>query len=461
MAGLGVLKMTSSSIKASNHTSKSGTLPALMFGIPLAVGFWSLAMFGPIEIPLLKRYLGHPVELVEIIMFSCAMAALAWKYLSNRRENAALKSDLLPSWDEKLVSPLEAKKLLERLDTSPVWLTKTMVFRRVYIALGFVRQRGSAEDLDDQLRSASDMDSLEMDGSFGLTRFITWAIPILGFLGTVLGITGAISGVTPEMLEKSMSTVTDGLALAFDATALALGLTMACMFTSFLVEKSGEQILEKLDQWLDREISHRFIRVGTDQGPVMEILNRHIQELTQNSQSLVKTQVDLWGQAMEKLEQRQNDLAQTSMLVVKTGLEGALSSSLEIHRRSQAQQEEASSNLSRTLAGQMGLAAQAIREAGRDQHTAISTMLEGMSRQTAVLAELQHGEKHLVQLQRVLQENLQHLTQSGEFLEAVHCLTAAAHMLTSKVQGRPSEPFSYSVNPPASGPNWGSPGKAA
>ena len=87
-------------------------------------------------------------------------------------------------------------------------------------------QRGSADELDDQLRNLADTDALALESSYALTRFITWAIPIIGFLGTVLGITGAISGVTPEVLEKSLSTVTDGLALAFDTTALALGLTM-------------------------------------------------------------------------------------------------------------------------------------------------------------------------------------------------------------------------------------------
>ena len=71
------------------------------------------------------------------------------------------------------------------------------------------------------LRSLADQDSLTLEGSNALVRFITWAIPILGFLGTVLGITGAISGVTPEVLEKSLSTVTDGLSLAFDTTAVA------------------------------------------------------------------------------------------------------------------------------------------------------------------------------------------------------------------------------------------------
>src|SRR5262249_59626737 len=106
------------------------------------------------------------------------------------------------------------------------------------------------KDLDDFQRALADNDALALDNSYGLLRFITWAIPILGFLGTVLGITGAISGVTPEVLEQSLSTVTDCLALAFDATALGLPPTMATMFLSFLVERRQQAILERDDRWL-------------------------------------------------------------------------------------------------------------------------------------------------------------------------------------------------------------------
>ena len=55
--------------------------------------------------------------------------------------------------------------------------------------------------------------------SYSLVRTITWAVPILGFLGTVVGITMAIANVTPEQLDTSLGEVTDGLAVAFDTTA--------------------------------------------------------------------------------------------------------------------------------------------------------------------------------------------------------------------------------------------------
>src|SRR5207244_5326669 len=139
-------------------------------------------------------------------------------------------------------------------------LQTTLIVRRADAILDFLCSRGSAADLDDHLRSLADTDALALEGSYALTRFITWAVPILGFLGTVLGITGAISGVTPEVLENSLSTVTDGLALAFDTTALALGLTMLLMFSSFLVERAEQSVLEAVDRYADREFAPRFER---------------------------------------------------------------------------------------------------------------------------------------------------------------------------------------------------------
>jgi biopolymer transport protein ExbB/TolQ len=71
--------------------------------------------------------------------------------------------------------------------------------------LDFVCQRRSAADLDDQVRTLADNDALTLEASYSLTRFITWAIPILGFLGTVLGITGAIAGVSRSWRESSLA----------------------------------------------------------------------------------------------------------------------------------------------------------------------------------------------------------------------------------------------------------------
>ena len=61
---------------------------------------------------------------------------------------------------------------------------------------------GNANDLDDQLATLADNDAIALDASYAQTRFMIWAMPILGFLGTVLGITDAIANISPEQMEK-------------------------------------------------------------------------------------------------------------------------------------------------------------------------------------------------------------------------------------------------------------------
>src|SRR5262249_33629874 len=160
----------------------------------------------------------------------------------------------------------------------------------------FVKERRSVRDLDDFQRALADNDALALDNSYGLLRFITWAIPILGFLGTVLGITGAISGVTPEVLEKSLSTVTDGLALAFDATALGLALTMATMFLSFLVEKREQGTLEQVDRWVEVHLANRFERDVPMDGTA-ETLRQHLEYLLAGVDHTTQKQIETWKHA--------------------------------------------------------------------------------------------------------------------------------------------------------------------
>jgi len=105
-------------------TSMAGTSISLIIGVPIAVGFWSLVMFGPIDVPIMKRYLGHPVEFVEIVMFSCAITALIFKLSKIIKEKSALRQTLIPVWDNIQVHPLETTTLLENLNTATLQTKK-------------------------------------------------------------------------------------------------------------------------------------------------------------------------------------------------------------------------------------------------------------------------------------------------------------------------------------------------
>jgi biopolymer transport protein ExbB/TolQ len=396
------------------------TLAAFVFGVPATVAVLALVHAGPLRDTEVARYLSHPVEAVEVLLFCCALGALLAKVAASWRERAAFRGEVLPPWDGKPVPAEDAGALLAAARRHGRGWQATCLGRRVTAVLDFVSSRASANDLDDQLRTLADNDFMAFETSYALTRFITWAIPILGFLGTVLGITGAIAGITPEILERSLNTVTDGLALAFDATAVALALTMVTMFVTFLVERLEEGVLHQVDQYVDEHLSHRFERSGAEGGGVGEDLRRQTQVLISATEKLVQGQADVWAKTMAEAQRQWSGTGRKQQEAVTAALEQALERTLQSHARRLAELEERNAKQSAVLLDRL------------------TELARGMNAQVEALARLDAGAGQLLRLEEVLSHNLEALAGAGAFEQAVSSLTAAIHLLTTRLGSAPA-----------------------
>jgi biopolymer transport protein ExbB/TolQ len=411
--------------RAAGRARRSTVLPALVIGVPLATAILAALYSEPLKETKAHEYVKNPVECVEVVMFCVALGALGTKLLRNVRERRATRLELLPAWDGKPAPVTDASGLIAGLDVVPKRWHHTAQVRRVHAVLDFLRRRGSAQELDDHLRDLADADALALETSYSLVRFITWAIPILGFLGTVLGITGAISGVTPEVLEKSLSTVTDGLAMAFDTTALALGLTMITMFLTFLVDRAESSVLDAVDRYTDRQLAHRFERVGVGLGS----------EVAEVVRQLAQRQTEVWAKAVEKMEQRRADIEKTQVERLTAALEQAMQRTLVAHGQRLAAMERQSLEQCTAFLERMTSVAEAVEETGHSQRLALMQVAERIGEQVEAMNRLQDGEQHLLRLHEALNQNLAAVTASGAFEQALHSLTAAVHLLTARAGG--------------------------
>jgi biopolymer transport protein ExbB/TolQ len=424
---------------ASRSTSV-GALAVFLFGVPLAVGVLAAIERDVLGDPDLKRYFEHPVEQAEVLLFCCGLCALVGKLFSYLRERAAFRRDLVPGWDGKPVPAAEARTLKQHLGLHGGPYARSYLGRRVAAVLDFVHSRGSAQQLDDQLRSLSDNDALTVDSSYSLLRFINWAIPILGFLGTVLGITGAISGVTPEKLERDLSQVTDGLATAFDTTALALVLTMILMFVLFIVERLEQSVLQSVDQFVDDELAHRFERTASsanETAPVLDAVKQSTQALLAGTQQLVERQANLWAGTVQKVEQRWADATTKQQEKLTGALEKAMEFALIRYGQRLAELEEKLLERNRALLDGINQLAVVLRDTGREQQLALARLSDGLGSQTENLARLQAGEAQLLRLQETMNQNLATLAGADTFEQALQSLTAAIHLLTMRTGASP------------------------
>ncbi|MCI0641459.1 MAG: MotA/TolQ/ExbB proton channel family protein [Gemmataceae bacterium] len=392
------------------------TLAALVFGIAAgATLLWYVAN-GPLKDTEWARYAQHPVEHAEVILFTCALCVLLTKLGGVVRERAALRRELLPPWDGKAMPAAQAGKLRETLASKPRRIQRSAAGRRVAGVLDFVQKRGAAHELDDQLRTLSDNDALAQESSYSLLRFITWAIPILGFLGTVLGITEAIYGVTPEVLEKSLDRVTGGLATAFDTTALALFLTMILMFFAYVIEKLELNVLAGVDAYIESELAHRFERGGPDSAQFIDALRQNTGVLLAATEKMMSQQTAIWMDSMRKAESTWAQTGAQMRTEFAATLQDALATTLSQHSQRLAQFEE------KILARQQELI------------QGIAKSADSLRQQTELMALLQDGEANLVRMQESLNQNVAALAQIGAFEQAVYSLNAAIHLLTAKLQ---------------------------
>lgn len=408
--------MSSKQVGASSEQvpSRSDSVWASLFlGLPLAAGVLAFLKQPQFEGTLAGRYIVHPIEVAEVVVFCCALAALFSKFWGWTRQKRALRATLLPRWDGTPQPTAEAPALLTHLARLPKSVRNSWVGQRCRSFLDYLCRRGSTAGLDDHVRVTSDNDGMTLDSSYSFIRFMVWAIPILGFLGTVLGITDAIAGVSPEQLEKDLTAITGGLATAFDTTGLALMLTMVVMFLSFLVERLEQRALSEVDGWVDEHLFHRFARPENEESPLLTGMER-----------LVQRQAEIWTASMDRMQHRLREEETRLQQRLADSMAQALERTLKSHETLLTRQTEEALKPLGHLAGAL-----------RQQVVALKPVAEGMAAMSQVLAHLQENEGQLIRLQQLLQHNLSALAGSGSFDEAVHSLTAAIHLLTARSGG--------------------------
>jgi hypothetical protein len=155
---------------------------------------------------------------------------------------------------------------------------------------------------------------------------MVWAIPILGFIGTVWGIsngiahfsdamtnTGSVTDVS-AMLKENLPLVTNSLATAFDTTLLALLLSIPLMMLMLTLEKSEEAYLIDLDETWFHEIKPSLADKGltsnTPQTSAQTTTTTNPQG-TDNSTQQVAGEIKQLSTQVKALQETMEDLYET------------------------------------------------------------------------------------------------------------------------------------------------------
>jgi biopolymer transport protein ExbB/TolQ len=215
------------------------------------------------------------------------LSVKAWLLAGQQR---ALLLDLLPDAIAARVTPTNSDEFRQHLrDIAEQRLparrlpligaitasSRSFLVERLGRALERFRMRRSTEDVIDQLVTQSQLDANAVESSYTMIRVFIWAIPLLGFIGTVVGISAAVAGfsdsvasaVDLEVMKQSIGSVTTGLGVAFDTTLLALVMSIVIMFPASSLQKAEEDFLGQVDAYCDERLGRRVHDGANAQAP--------------------------------------------------------------------------------------------------------------------------------------------------------------------------------------------------
>ncbi|MEM9174694.1 MAG: MotA/TolQ/ExbB proton channel family protein [Myxococcota bacterium] len=196
-----------------------------------------------------------PVLITGASAWALLLIGARWGRL--QAEAKILEVDLFAAESVEGIRAERAGALRRELETRAGEAAEGFLVARLDRALRQFEVRPRISAVLEFLSSESAADEGRVDASYALVRVFVWAVPTLGFIGTVLGLGAAVGGFSESLeaaanldgLKTSIGSVTGGLGVAFDTTLLALVLSIVIMFPASIVQRMEEALVGAVDDY--------------------------------------------------------------------------------------------------------------------------------------------------------------------------------------------------------------------
>jgi biopolymer transport protein ExbB/TolQ len=233
--------------------TRTNNVLTCIVGALLSVCFYAvlIAFPGSVAAKMFMERGPTPYAIVFLSCWSLAILFVKWRKLVLQRQ--ALRHHVMPDDPAYVLSAATVDPVLSRVYATVDDPRNFILFNRIVVALSNLRNLGRVTDVDEILRSQAEQDESAVETSYSLVQGFVWAIPVLGFIGTVLGLSEAIgqfsgvlgAGTDVEQITGALKGVTGGLATAFETTleALVAALVIQLLITS--LRKAEEEFLDE------------------------------------------------------------------------------------------------------------------------------------------------------------------------------------------------------------------------
>ena len=313
----------------------------------LAAVVLTLLFYVFLVLPVHRLYFGELfahrgfVPYVIMLLTFWSLTILLLKSRKIARQKASLEADPIPLEISEEITPENVLLFMEHIGTIKAKWKTSFLINRVQRALTLFGSGRSVQEVATLASSQSDIDATAILSSYKMVKVFIWAIPILGFIGTVLGIGQAVGGFSGaiqdaqnlEVIKTSLGSVTSGLAVAFDTTLVALVMSVFIMLPMSTLQTAEENLLNSIDEFCNENLLRRLNEQretgSPDSARIVEALRIGLGELRTDLQAgggraaetggtLVREIAAAWSEVRQRLDKDNQQVLQQLQEILRS-----------------------------------------------------------------------------------------------------------------------------------------------
>ena len=243
--------------------TSANKLLTLLIAVILTIIWFLIIFFAVRPFPSLAyiahMFLAHGlIPYPVVLLFFWGMTMLFIKSRKLAYQRLALDLAAVPKDASFVLDRSSAAEVIKRIRNKLVVDPQHFILlNRIDRALSNLRNIGNISEVSNLLRTQAEYDEEQVASSYKLVNGFVWAIPVLGFIGTVLGLSLAIgtfgatvqAGGDMESIRKALQGTTGGLSTAFEITFIALTGTLIMQLCSTYLQHEEATFLDECNDY--------------------------------------------------------------------------------------------------------------------------------------------------------------------------------------------------------------------
>lgn len=210
--------------------------------------------------------LKDPEQEICLILMLWGMFLIVGKCLTILKDRYLFQVDLLedalasrpaPAGAEAPSAGGDLRSALGMLEDLPERIRETPLVRTLSASLRRYLITEDVHNTSEAIEASVDALAVKQEAENSMIRYLIWAIPSIGFIGTVRGIGEALSQAD-QALAGDIAGMTDSLGVAFNSTLVALLISIALMFLLHQLQRLQDGLVVDTQDYCERFVLNRL-----------------------------------------------------------------------------------------------------------------------------------------------------------------------------------------------------------